>query len=495
MAAFEVRASGPQVESSGRTGAARVLLIGSGITTGWGVHAHSLGLMGCLRRALQDRLGRDVDIEQISAMGATMRQATELLGSRASEPWDVVVVAFGLSDAMRLTPVASWAQSLGRLLATLDGDARADHAVPVLVVGIPATESLGALRALLPFRPVIALHAQRLNAVSAQITERNRRTVFVAMPGMANNVDRPAGSREAYEAWADVIAARTEAWLASAVPDAGAPVLDPQRVQEAAEVLERLARTPAVARSAPKEIRREALPSPIARRSLLKTEGHQLTRVAKSRIAPAEHDLRIAGPDPIRVLLVGGEYSVGFGAATRADALDGALARLLHVQTGRGVIVENRSEQHVRLHQLANSLGPAGAHTFDLVVWTPTFIEAARTLLRSRWVAGIELMLRRIETTSDATVVLMGVPRLLGAQPLAVLGRSRAAQINRLLRRIAGHHEQVLVVEPPAIALHSVEDTDGPSVYRDAAAAILPAVMHVLVRELPSVAVDRPVPV
>jgi hypothetical protein len=134
----------------------------------------------------------------------------------------------------------------------------------------------------------------------------------------------------------------------------------------------------------------------------------------------------------------------------------------------------------VPLEQLAGSLGPAGAHTFDLVLWTPTFVEAARLLLRARWIAGIGLMLRRIQTTSDAAVVLLGVPALLGAQPLAAIGRARAAQINRLLAHVAARHERVHVVHPPSIVLKDVEVAAGAEVYRAVAVQLLPAIMQLL---------------
>ncbi|MFD1722389.1 hypothetical protein [Amnibacterium endophyticum] len=496
MTAFEVHASGATVEASGHVGAMRVLIVGSGITTGWGVQTHSLALMGSLRRALQARMERPVDIEQLSEVGATMSRANELLGTRATDRWDAIVVAFGLSDAMRLTRTSSWVRATSRLMAKLDSDMPDGLLVPIAVVGIPPTDLLGALRTLLPLRRLIARHAVRLNELTAQTVARNRRAVFVPMPGMVNSSSRPTGSPEAYAAWAEVIAAGLQERLAEQRSDRSAEILDDDLLREAAEVLERLAMRSAEddldpSRSAeppPRGSRRRAsgwlaeLSTRRGRRSLLRTEGRALTQVPTARAVPEESEVRVPGSDPIRVLLVGGEYSIGFGAASRADALDGALARLLHVRTGRGVIVENRAQHSVRLHQLAGSLGPAGAHTFDLVVWTPTFIEAATMLLRSRWTAGIELMLRRIESTSDAGVVLVGVPRLLGMQPLAVLGRSRAAQIARLLRRIADRHDQVLVAEPPPVALQDVDAADGPAVYREAAAELLPVVLELLER-------------
>ena len=59
-------------EPSARSGAAdpvRVLLLGSGITSGWGVHTYGLALVGWLQQILQERLNRPVDVEQVSGVG------------------------------------------------------------------------------------------------------------------------------------------------------------------------------------------------------------------------------------------------------------------------------------------------------------------------------------------------------------------------------------------------------------------------------------------
>ena len=640
-------------EPSARSGAAdpvRVLLLGSGITSGWGVHTYGLALVGWLQQILQERLNRPVDVEQVSGVGVTLSEATDLLGDRATEPWDAIVVAFGLSDAMRLTPTREWAQALDRLLARLDGDMPRGVLVPIVIAGMPPTESIGLMT---PLASIFRRQPERLNVVTRRAVERNRRTVFAPLPAMANSSERPQGSPEAYRAWADVIASHVAARISQGLVRLGDPstvarslnrltavALDPvnagvredlgriaSRMQSAtdadlvlislasgdrlwsvassaggaphsvalaatfcaatleedvlqvpdmaqdlrllagpttqtygfnsyagialrdaagdavgtlclfnggtddgveesllrragAEVEHGLARLqsglvdgrPFVQRAAPAVTAEpdrvdllepepaprvlpvtagaarsqsegritRAVPGALGRRIRLSTEGRRLTKTAEGRPFPSAHDLRIQGPDPIRVLLVGGDYAVGFGAETRSESLDGALARLLHTRTGRGVIVENRSRHLIPLEQLAASLGPAGAHTFDLVVWTPTFIEAARLLLRSRWVAGLGLMLRKIQTTSDAAVVLVGIPSLLGAQPLAVIGRARAAQINRLLARIAGRHRRVLVVEPPAVVLGDVDRMAGVDVFQSAAVRILPAVMLLL---------------
>jgi hypothetical protein len=621
------RATDRPVALSGVTGAARVLLLGSGVTSGWGVTTHGLALVGSLQQGLQARLGRSVDVEQVSGIGVTLDQAVDLLADRAREEWDAIVIAFGLSDAMCLTPPRAWARALDRLLAKLDGDMPDGMLVPIVVVGIPPLDLIGLMT---PLTSIFRGHPDRLNVVTLRAVARARRTSWVPLSAMEEREGRPGGSPAAYRTWGAAIAEGVAArlpdtvgvgpgdWsvvaplvaatlspthamirerLASAasrlrdevdadfalvnltsggrlynvagshttaprsVPLAdtfcaatlggetffaldaaaeprfaglrhafrsymgitlrdptGAPVgtlcafdggagdrtHDELLRSIAAEVEEQLhllgqGAPPAEDKAVPMTSSSaaavlEQAPSWEAtdhgngsrlryllhRRVRLRSEGAELTRTSTRRAVPEQLEFRIQGPDPFRVLLVGGEYAVGFGATDRAQALDGALAKLLHRRTGRGVVVENRSRHLVRLEQLASSLGSAGAATFDLVVWTPTFMEATRVLLRTRWIAGLGLMLRKVRTTSDAAVLLVGFPSLIGLQPLAVLGRARARQINRLLRLIAARHRGVMMAEPAPVVLATVDTVDAAKTYHDAAVRLLPAALELL---------------
>ena len=464
----QVRPSDQPLMRSGAAEPVKVLLLGSGITTGWGVPTFGLALVGQLQQALQRQLRVPVDVEQVSRVGASLSDAVSILGTRATERWDAIVVAFGLSDAMRLTPTRSWAQALDRLLAKLDGDMPPGPLVPIVVAGMPTTDGVGLMT---PLRLLFRKQPDRLNETTQRTVSRNRRTTYAPMPAMADAAFRPEGSPRAYRLWAEALTAQ----LIPLLGDVSTTVTS-SRIT--------LRETSSTVELAPEEAR---APTPAVRepgrfsRARLKSEGSDLTRSATRRSIPAGLDVRIVGPDPIRVLVVGGEYAVGFGTDRREDALDGAIAGLLHLRTGRGVTVENRSQHLVRLEHLAASLGPSGAHTYDVVVWTPTFIEATRVLLRTRITTGISLMLRRIQSTSSAGVVLVGFPSLLGHQPLAVVGRARASQINRTLRTVAARFSSVVVAEPPAITLATVDTVSGSQTYHDAAVAILPAVMELIV--------------
>ena len=64
------------------------------------------------------------------------------------------------------------------------------------------------------------------------------------------------------------------------------------------------------------------------------------------------------------------------------------------------------------------------------------------------------------------------------------MGRTRAMQINRMLRAVAARFTAVLVAEPPAIALNTVDTVSGAQTYHDAAVQILPAVMQLLTDQI-----------
>lgn len=187
----------------------RVLLVGTGVTTGWGVHTHGLALAGWLQHALQSRLEVAVDVEQVSGHGVRIADAPGLLGDRADERWDLVVVAFGLSDAFLLTATREWAAGLDRLLHRLRRR-RTIGAVPALgLVGIPPMDSV---RAAGPFGGLLQRHAQRLNALSRTAVAGDRRAAFVDLPPLSGQGSLD-GSSDDYRRWAERIADSTTALL------------------------------------------------------------------------------------------------------------------------------------------------------------------------------------------------------------------------------------------------------------------------------------------
>lgn len=155
------------VTRSGDPRADRVLLIGSGFTHGWGVDSHRQALTGRLSEAVADRTGRGCDLDVVGAESMNARSSLAWVGDRDLSDVDAVVVALGLSDALRRTPVADWERGLGDLLSSIVPRLRSDAAV--LVVGIPPVHALAA------FDGVVARtsegHRAKLNASAVWTAE------------------------------------------------------------------------------------------------------------------------------------------------------------------------------------------------------------------------------------------------------------------------------------------------------------------------------------
>jgi GAF domain-containing protein len=143
----------------------RILLLGNGFTAGWGVDSHRTALTGRLAEALGDRTGRGCDLDVVGAESMNMRSALAWVGDRDLAAVDAFVVAVGLNDALRRTPVADWERGLRDLLSGVVARLRPE--VPTLVVGIPPVGALPAFDG--PVARLAARHRDRLNAAAARI--------------------------------------------------------------------------------------------------------------------------------------------------------------------------------------------------------------------------------------------------------------------------------------------------------------------------------------
>ena len=618
------------VALSGQPGALRVLVLGSGVASGQGVGTYGLALVGALQRSLQRRLGRPVDVELVRQHGAGIEHAAAIAEDRIGEDWDAYVLAFGVSDALQLTPAPVWRRGLGLLLSTIEDRKASPFRVPVLVAGIPPLSSFDAHRG--PLMPALARHATALDRVTRRMLVGHGGARFVPLPTMQAAQAGRFGSPSAYEGWAEVLAEQlvpmlrlgptrvadrhedahpdVPALLAAMPPatrdrlrrvasearqalggdfaavrlvhgdrlivvadsvgtdmrstplagsicmttlDEGI-VLSPDVTVEARfaaltgmaahgirsyagvvlrdasgvaigtlcvlgggagrdgqeSALRRLGRAaehelgdgpasgpaearPLEPRSAVGPVLQDdgpaldeaALPSwrqrmRLRRTRTLRSERSRLVELPAERSRPALRSFSIPGPDPLWLLVLGGEYAVGYGVGERAQALDGQLARLLHRRTGRGVEVHNCADDRLSLRETSLQLGPRGAEGYDLVIWTPRFTDAARPLWRAAWVFGVSSLIRYVQATSQAQVVVMGFPALIGHQPLAALGRARARRLNQLFHLIAARFAGTWVAEPSPVVLKDVEDIDGAAVYRAAAVHMFATVFEAL---------------
>lgn len=193
--------NGPVV-TVGEGPADRVLMVGNGPLHGWGVTRRELSAPGCLAEVLHRRSLRAVTVEYLGDERMNAASSVSWLGGAAAQNHDVVVVAMGMNDALRLTRLRQWRRDTALLLDRVLADSgRRSH---VVVVGLPnirryrmADSWLGA---------VAQRRARAMSAVLQQLAEEDEQVSFVPAPLERFEPDRPLGSAAMYRAWAEEIA-------------------------------------------------------------------------------------------------------------------------------------------------------------------------------------------------------------------------------------------------------------------------------------------------
>lgn len=205
---------GPAVIRSGDPRADRVLVIGNGFAHGWGVDSPREALAGRLSDAVADRTARGCDVDVIGAEVMDARSALAWVGDRELGGFDAVVVALGVNDALRRTPLADWERGLGELLSALISRVRPDAAV--LVVGIPP------LRALPAFGGSVARsaerHRDRLDAATTWTAELHG-VARVGVPQFATDPRGRVSPASVYAQLGSLIAAELAPALVASRPD------------------------------------------------------------------------------------------------------------------------------------------------------------------------------------------------------------------------------------------------------------------------------------
>ncbi|MBT2502855.1 GAF domain-containing protein [Curtobacterium sp. ISL-83] len=192
----------------------RVLVVGAGPASGWGVTSHELALPGALARAVAHRRKRGCTVHLAGGPRLSAATATSALVAATPRSYDGVVLVLGVNDAMRLTSAAHWREHLETLLAaavreTLPG-------TPIVVTGI---QPMGSIPVVAPLvEPVTEAHAHSLNAITESLCDAHPSATFVPLPAAERDEGRYRSARQ-YDRWADVIAAP----LARLLPETPGP--------------------------------------------------------------------------------------------------------------------------------------------------------------------------------------------------------------------------------------------------------------------------------
>ena len=182
----------------------------------------------------------------------------------------------------------------------------------------------------------------------------------------------------------------------------------------------------------------------------------------------------VSGPDPIRVLVVGGGLAVGYGTSGEDDPLPRRLGEELAAITGRGVIVETRAQASLRLVDTPALLGVSGAATFDHVVWSPTLEEAARSSA-SGWGRHLRRIVLTLRSTGspDLSVLLLGVPLVHGPHPLHPVGQAMGAAINARTAAVADAFDRTTYLPVAPVTVPTIDTPLFDSAYRAASTRVI----------------------
>jgi lysophospholipase L1-like esterase len=142
-----------------------LLAVGESPVAGVGVKVQEEAITAQLAASLADATGRTVHWNAYGRNGATVRDAMhELLEKVPAQPVDVLLLAFGVNDAVSFRPVRAWRSDLLALVAALR--ARCEPKV-VLLSGVPPMGEFPALPQ--PLRWVLGLKAAALDRALRQL--------------------------------------------------------------------------------------------------------------------------------------------------------------------------------------------------------------------------------------------------------------------------------------------------------------------------------------
>jgi lysophospholipase L1-like esterase len=148
----------------------RVLCIGESPVAGVGVALQEEAIGAQLARALAERSGRAVQWQACGRNGATVRAAlAEMVAQVPQAPVDVLLVAFGVNDAVAFRPVGAWQRDVLALLGQLRERCRPQT---VLLSGVPPMQEFPALP--YPLRWVMGLKAAALDRGLQALARRDR---------------------------------------------------------------------------------------------------------------------------------------------------------------------------------------------------------------------------------------------------------------------------------------------------------------------------------
>ncbi len=163
---------------------------------------------------------------------------------------------------------------------------------------------------------------------------------------------------------------------------------------------------------------------------------------------------KIAGADPLRLLVFGDSTAAGVGAATQKEALAGNLARGLHERFDRGVHWQVHARSGVTSGELRSFFLPvATTEQYDVVFLTIGVNDVMHLRRKRQFVHDLTEILDTLRAASpEAWIIVPGVPRMERfdslPDPLGSILGARAHRINRGARQVIEGRYRVVHTKP-----------------------------------------------
>jgi hypothetical protein len=165
----------------------RILILGNGVTLGWGVRTHDLALTGQVARELATLTGHGTDVLTLASADATIETIGGLLSGLRLDRYDAVVVVAGMSDAVSLLPLRRWHRAVGTLLDDLI--AAASPLTEIVMMGLQPVRSVSIYSG---WPGAIAQHhATAMNASTKALCVTRSRVTFSEFPAPSAPPSRP----------------------------------------------------------------------------------------------------------------------------------------------------------------------------------------------------------------------------------------------------------------------------------------------------------------
>ena len=167
------------VEGVGREDALAVLVLGESTAAGVAVRTQAEGLGPAVAAGLARHSGRPVSWQVTARTGYTAHRAlTRLVPQLQDTSFDVVVVALGVNDVLRMRSARAWQDDVTALITELRGHLRPGGGS--VRAGLPDLAGFPSLPQ--PMRTVLALHARSLDRRLVRVAANSPLTVHVGAP-------------------------------------------------------------------------------------------------------------------------------------------------------------------------------------------------------------------------------------------------------------------------------------------------------------------------